>query len=241
MEMQFTKDFIVDESVCDKDGYVLLEQLILELVRAAMFRNRSEGAGAPAIRAAFGAVWMFRRMKLEQFRPVRVGDRLEGYGSGRTKQKTTYVMRGEYFRDGELVARLEFLVMPVAVDSRKKLSLDEVETLYTTKPANYVQNFERLEITEGVEYDLEKTITPDDCDANGHFASQNYARLVGALTGFYDRPGRSFKLMQVDFVKECMPGGTIKIAKMEKNGGYKIQGIHTNKKPCFNAYCIYND
>ena len=45
--------------------------------------------------------------------------------------------------------------------------------------------------------------------------------------------------MQLDYVKECVTGDTIKMGKVANGNGYTVQGIHMNGKPCFNAYCEY--
>lgn len=239
MDMQPTTHVEITAEDCEKSGRLSPRRLIQLLVLAAMFRNRIEGGGAPALREAFGAVWMIRRLRLEQFSPICVGDVLQGYGSGRTKQKATYVVRGEFRRGDELVARMDFLTMPVTVKGRKKVSIDDTETLYSTAPADFVPSFDRLPTEEGLDYTISKTITPADCDSNGHFASQNYADLICSNIGYWENPDNIYRFLQMDFIKEVLPGGSIKISVNRRGNVYVVQGMHQNGKPCFNASCEY--
>ena len=91
-----------------------------------------------------------------------------------------------------------------------------------------------------IEYGDDKIITEADCDENAsHFASHNYADLVCRETGYWEGEYRMISKMQLDYVKECVTGDTIKMGKVANGSGYTVQGIHMNGKPCFNAYCEY--
>lgn len=237
MDMQHTLDITIGAEECDEHGFLSIRLLILHLVDAAMLRNRAEGAGKIPLRENFNAVWMIRRLKLEQFMPIPVGTELHGFGSGRTMLTSSYVVRGEYYCGDALAARMDFLVMPVEFDTRQKLELETVETLYTTKPANFVPAFERLPMYKGLDYPLRTKIKPEDCDGNKHFAAANYAELICRQLSYYDKPGNFFKVLQMDFVREITAGKTLKLSVRSKDSGYNIQGKHMNDYPCFNAYC----
>ena len=91
--MKPTTNVAVNASDLDKRGYMTLTRLTQLMLLAAMDRNRVEGGGRGPMRENFGAAWMFRRVKLEQFLPIREGDVLQGFGSGRTIMPTEYVRR----------------------------------------------------------------------------------------------------------------------------------------------------
>lgn len=224
----------------DKRGYITPARLTQLMILAAMDRNRTEGGGRGAMRENFGAAWMFRRVRLEQFLPIQAGTVLEGFGSGRTMLETEYVRRGEFRLSGELAARCDLVMMPVKLKERAKLMPPEVERLYNCPPSNEVDTFPRLPILPDVAYKEFRKITEADCDDNAaHFASHNYAGLVCAETGYWDGPYHMMKLLQMDYVKECVTGDSIKIGMLPQGDGFAVQGVHENGKPCFNAYCAY--
>ena len=240
MNMKETLRYPVTAADIDAPGYMPPRPLIQQLVLAATFRNRDEGAGKTVLRAQLAAAWMFRRVKFEQFLRIAEGDELVGFGSGRTECGTEYVLRGEFYKNGELAARLDIAMMPVVLKERRKLTCADIEPLYTTRPMNEVPPFGRLPMLADMAYGADKTITEDDCDENAaHFASHNYADLVCRETGYWEGEYRMITKMQLDYVKECVTGDTIKLAKAENGAGYTVQGIHLNGKPCFNAYCEY--
>lgn len=240
MDMQKTTLVEVTKSDLDQTGTMPPSRLTQLLVLAGMDRNRVEGGGQTALRAAFGAAWMFRRVLVRQDLPVREGDVLQGYASGRTVTTKTYAVRGEFRRDGALVANCDVVMIPVNLRRRLKLKPAEVETLYTTQPANEVSLYPRLEILEPFDYPTEKQITPADCDANAnHFGSHNYADLICRETGYWDGAPRVMRALQIDYVKECMPGDRIRLGTAARDGGYIVQGIHADGRPCFNARFVY--
>lgn len=240
MDMRETFRYTVTDADVDSRGYMTPRALIQQLVLAATFRNKEEGGGMGVLRAKLGAAWMFRRVKLEQLKSIKEGDVLVGYGSGRTNCVTEYILRGVFMRADEEVARLDIAMMPVMLKARKKLTCKDIEPFYTTQPLNEVPAFERLPMAENLEYATEKTITKDDCDKNAaHFASHNYADLVCRETGYWEGDYRMIAKMQIDYVKECVTGDTIRMGKLADGGKYIVQGIHTNGKPCFNALCEY--
>lgn len=224
---------LTQEDICPR---LLIQQLVL----AATYRNKDEGGGQGVLRSNLGAAWMFRRVKFEQFLPMVVGDELVGFGSGRTDCGTEYVLRGQFYKDGQLAASLDIVMMPVLLKERRKLGCADIEPFYSTKPVNEVPAFERLPMLAELEYKTQKHITAEDCDKNAaHYASHNYADLVCKETGYWDGEYRMIRKMQLDYVKECVTGDTIQLAKTSNGEGYTVQGIHMNGKPCFNAYCVY--
>lgn len=240
MDMRETFRYTVTAADVDSRGYMTPKALIQQLVLAATFRNKEEGGGQGVLRTQLGAAWMFRRVKLEQLVPIKEGDVLVGYGSGRTNCVTEYILRGVFMRGGEEAARLDIAMMPVVLKARKKLACKDIEPFYTTPPLNEVPAFGRLPIAENVEYSSEKTITKDDCDENAaHFASHNYADLICGETGYWEGDYRMIAKLQIDYVKECVTGNTIKLGSLAEGGKTIVQGIHLNGKPCFNALCEY--
>lgn len=240
MDMQKTTLVEVTKSDLDQTGSMPPSRLIQLLVLEAMYRNREEGGGQGALRNAFGAAWMFRRVLVRQELPVREGDVLQGYASGRTVTTKTYVVRGEFHRDGALVARCDVVMIPVNLRKRLKLKAAEIEPLYTTQPTNEVALYPRLEIVDPFAYPTEKQITPADCDTNAaHFGSHKYADLICRETGYWDGAPHTMREMQIDYVKECMPGDSIRLGALLQDGGYTVQGIHADGRPCFNARFVY--
>ena len=144
MDMKETLRYNVSASDVDATGYMPPRPLIQQLVLAATFRNKDEGGGKGVLRTNLGAAWMFRRVKFEQFQRITEGDELVGFGSGRTDCTTEYILRGEFFKNGALAARLDIAMMPVVLKERRKLTCADIEPFYTTKALNEVPAFGRL-------------------------------------------------------------------------------------------------
>ncbi len=240
MDMKPTTRIEITAADVDKRGYITPARLTQLMILAAMDRNRTEGGGKGPMRENFGAAWMFRRVRMEQFLPIQAGTVLEGFGSGRTMLEAEYVRRGEFRLNGEVAARCDLVMMPVKLKERAKLTPPEVERLYDCPPSNEVEVFPRLPILPDVPYKESRKITEADCDDNAaHFASHSYAGLVCEETGYWDGPYHMMKLLQMDYVKECVTGDIIKIGMLPQGDGFAVQGVHENGKPCFNAYCAY--
>ncbi len=240
MDKQETTHVEITAGDVDQTGTVSPRRMIQLLVLAGMERNRLEGGGKGPLREKFGAAWMFRRILMRQELPVRVGDQLTGFGYSRTMLDNEILIRGEFRREGALVAQCDLAMVPVNLAQRQKLKPAEVECLYRTTAANELDVFPRLGMVADFPYEHEKNITVQDCDENAnHFASHNYADLVCRETGYWDGPYRMVRRMQIDYVKECMPGEHISLGAVERDGAYTVQGIHDNGKPCFNAFCVY--
>lgn len=240
MDMKPTIRVEVTTFDVDDRGYLPPARLTQLVTLAAMDRNRTEGGAKGRLREFFGAAWMFRRIRVEQFLPIQVGDVLEGFGSGRTVLPTEYIRRGEFFRGGQLAARCDLAFMPVKLKERAKLTPADVELLYDCPPSNEVEVFPRLPMLPDMPYPDARQITEADCDENAaHFGSHNYADLVCAEVGYWDGPYRRMKLLQMDYVKECVTGDSIRIGRMPREDGFAIQGVHENDRPCFNAYFAY--
>lgn len=241
MDMKATTQVEVTAADVDERGYLSPVRLTQMMILAAMDRNRTEGGGKGPLRENFGAAWMFRRIRLTQFLPIRAGDKLEGFGSGRTVLETEYVRRGELRLNGELAAQCDLVMMPVNLKERIKLSPAEIERLYDCPPSNEVQAFPRLPILPDFPYADARQITEADCDDNAaHFASHNYAGLVCKEIAYWNGTYRMLKLLQMDYVKECVTGDSIRIGMVPQGDGFVVQGVHENGKPCFNAYCEYD-
>lgn len=241
MDMKETLHYTVTEADLDSTGSMHPCCLIRQLTLAATLRNKAEGASKGVLREKLNAVWMFRRILLEQFLPIGLGDELTGFASGRTDCGNEYALRGEFFLNGSLAARMDIIMMPVLLKGRRRLSCADIEPLYTTAPRNELPAFPRLPTVEPFEYPTEKTITEADCDDNAaHFAFHNYAELVCRQTGYWDASPSIISRLQLDYIKECFTGSTIKIGLMSQGNGQVVQGIHPNGKHCFNAYCEYS-
>ena len=238
--MKETLRYTVTEDALDSTGYMSPCTLIQQLVLAATYRNKEEGGGKGVLKSNLNAAWMFRRIKLEQYLPLELGDELVGFGSGRTDCETEYVLRGEFMKNGRLAARIDLAMMPVLLNERRRLTCQDIEPFYTTHPANVVPEFKRLLTVKPFEYPVEKTITAGDCDDNAaHFPFHRYAELVCRETGYYDGEYRMLSKLQIDFIKECVAGDSIKLGSAPRKAGYAVQGVHPGGKPCFNAYCEY--
>jgi hypothetical protein len=241
MNMIETQRYTVTAANCDADGFWTISDMAHQVGSSATLRNKMEGGSRQKLQAQLHAVWMFRRIRLEQFSPVREGDELIGYGSSRTVHQRTYSQLGEMYRGDELVAKLSLMMMPVLLRGRRRLTCQDTEPLFDVPPLNEVPSFETLETIEPFVYDAEKTITAADCDSNAaHFAFFDYASLVTAMTGYSAiKPHPVIASMQIDYIKECVNGNTIKMGAQPQGAGFAVQAQHTDGHPCFNAYIEY--
>lgn len=222
----------------EKSGTMSSRRLLQLLILAAMDRNRVEGGSKIRLREQFGAVWMVRRVRMEQYAPIYEGDVLNGFATGRTMLTQEIALGGEFRRNGETVARIELVMIAVNLKERFKLKAADVNTLYQTEPTNEAEAFPRLAMDSEFPYVHERTITEADCDENAnHFASHCYVDLVAQEVGV--PADGMIRLLQIDYVKECVAGDTVRLGAKAVEGGYAVQGIHANGKPCFNAYCVY--
>ena len=93
----------------EKSGTMSSRRLLQLLILAAMDRNRVEGGSKIRLREQFGAVWMVRRVRMEQYAPIYEGDVLNGFATGRTMLTQEIALGGEFRRNGETVQTRDFL------------------------------------------------------------------------------------------------------------------------------------
>ena len=71
MDMLETLHYTVTEADCDQQGYITVKSLVQQLVVAATTRNRLEGGSKQVLMANLKAVWMFRRIIMQQYQHTR--------------------------------------------------------------------------------------------------------------------------------------------------------------------------
>ena len=240
MDMLETLHYTITEADCDQQGYITVPELVKQLVVAATTRNRLEGGSKQVLMANLKAVWMFRRIIVRQYQHLHAGDELVGFASSRTVCGRHYTQQGELYRNGELVAQLNHVMMPVVLRGRRRLTCEDTEPFFNAPALNEAEDFDPLPTIEDFPYTEEKAFTLADCDANGHYSTFDYPELVCRLSGYYEGERPLIAHMQVDFVKECVNGSVIRMGAMPQGDGIKVQGQHISTgKPAFNAYCEY--
>ena len=240
MDMRETVRWRVGVGDVDRAGFIRPSALALKLASSGARRNREEGASKDRIWAELKAVWMFRRIRLCQLEHIRLGDELAGMGSGRTVYENEYALRGELYKNGRLAARADMIMMPVVLGSRKRLLCRDIEPFFNTRPLNEVSPPEPLPAEKGLIYDRRRYISMGDCDTQArHFAFHSYVGLVCRETGFGDLEHPLIPLLQIDYIKEIAPGGTLDLGVLAGAEGYFIAGKHLSGKLCFRASCRY--
>ena len=240
MDMRETVRWRVGVGDVDRAGFIRPSALALKLASSGARRSREEGASKDRIWAELKAVWMFRRIRLCQLEHIRLGDELAGTGSGRTVCENEYALRGELYKNGRLAARADMIMMPVVLGSRKRLLCRDIEPFFNTRPLNEVSPPEPLPAEKGLIYDRRRHISMGDCDTQArHFAFHSYVGLVCRETGFGDLEHPLIPLLQIDYIKEIAPGGTLDLGVLAGAEGYFIAGKHLSGKLCFRASCRY--
>ena len=240
MDMQETLRYTVTREDCDEDGFMDISPLVHKAAVAATTRNRLEGGSRKALMEKLRAVWMVRRLRLMQYIPIKLGDELVGYGSSRTLCSNQYAQQGELYCNGILAVRVNIIMMPVELKSRRRLSCSDIEPLFFTPALNEAQPFDPLPTVNEFDYSREISFTRADCDNNAsHLSFFRYPALVRDLTLGEDRPHPLISLLQLDYIKECVAGSSIHLGSMPRGGGYVVQARHENGKPCFNSYVEY--
>ncbi len=241
MDMQETLRYTVTLDDCDSQGFLDICRLADKAAAAATTRNRLEGAGRQVLMEKLHAVWMIHRIRLRQYRHAHIGDELVGYGSGRTLCGNQYAHFGELYLNGELLASINVMIMPVVLKSRRRLNCKNIEPLFSTPALNEAPSFEILPTLEDVEYSHEKSFTPDDCDSNAsHLSFFRYPALMRDLLPAGKDEHPLISLLQLDYIRECVADSKIVLGCVPNGKGYTVQAKHKNGKPCFNAYVEYN-
>lgn len=240
MDMMETLRYTVLPEDVGESSFMPPSALAQKLALAGTLRNRAEGGGRERLEAVFKATWMFRRIRFSQFAPVQCGDELVGFGSSRTALENEYAFRGELYRAGLLVAQMDMIMMPVVLGDRRRLRCEDIEPLYSSPPKNDVPLFPRLPTVSDLSYDHKKLISAEDCDVHAsHFAFHNYIGLICRELDYAALGCPLISELQVDYVKECVPGKTILIGVRPDASCTVIQGKHLSGRPCFNARCQF--
>ncbi len=241
MDMLETMHYTVVPADCDETGFMGVSPLVHRAVIAATTRNRLEGGSRQALMEKLHAVWMVRRIRLRQFRHIRLGDELTGYGSSRTLCGNQYAQQGELYCAGQLAAMTNVIMMPVELRSRHRLNCEDIEPLFSVPALNEAASFDPLPMVDDLDYSHEVTFTGADCDNNAsHLSFYRYPSLVTDIVPSGDGARSTISLLQMDYIKECVAGSCIHLGAEPLGKGYVVQARHKNGKPCFNAYIEYD-
>lgn len=241
MDMLETLRYTVKKDDCGPQGFIGVCPLVHWSLIAATARNTMEGGSRRALIRQLKAVWMIRRIRLRQFCRAKAGDELVGYGSSRTLCGNQYAQHGEIYCRDRLVASMDLIIMPVELESRRRLNCEDTEPLFSQPALNQAPSFEALPMISDMEYPVEHSFTQADCDSNAsHLSFFNYPALVLDMApGSSGEDSSLISLLQLDYVRECLAGSCIHLGSRPQGKGYAVQAKHENGKPCFNAYVEY--
>lgn len=241
MNMLETLSYTVPREDCDQYGCLRICPMVNKAVSASTNRNRLEGASRENMREKLSAAWMVRRIQLRQFLPIRAGDEVQGFGSGRTMGRRHYAQLGELYCNGRLAVSLGLIIMPVELKTRRRLSCKDTEPLFSTTPLNEAPYFPHLPMVMGMDYSTERDFTRADCDSNAsHLSFFRYPGLVWDMSSRFAPGPQLISFMQLDYIRECVAGSSILLGVQPQGKGYAVQARHISGKPCFNAYIEYS-
>ena len=108
-------------------------------VEAYMGQITAENAEREKRRRELGAVWMLARLRLEQYKPIEIGDKLLIETSPGFVEGGTYVCTADFSRGGDEVASCQIATMAVLMSARRiirpsVLAISQIRPIIKSRP-----------------------------------------------------------------------------------------------------------
>lgn len=216
-------------------------RMVQYYIDATKLMGIADGIDNTVMLEKLGAVWMVARLKTEQWKHVRAGDRLKFQVEELGTDLGTYIRYVDALVDGERIGKCGLVYMVVSHAQRRILRPAAVSELWgiSGKRPYPVKAMPKLRPTQEF-FELRRMdVRYSDCDLNGHFSSSKYVDFICEAADYWKRGQSIMTSLQIDFNTEFKPEETVTMTVAAGGDGdaLVLRGLHADGRVGFTTKC----
>ncbi len=242
--------FYEDSCLIDTRDMDLFDQCRPSAILGHLQEAATQGAAAlglsrEACLENYGAFWMVSRIKYELFRPIRWGEELTVKTWHRGGRMAMAYREFELRVGEEVVGKALSIWVLADWQTRKLVRLSAVKEFAETTGGSLCTNetLHKLKLPEELTAAGSRRMNYSDTDINGHINNSRYADFAcDALALEKLGEGKFVSSLQVDFVRECLPGeGLDLFTARDEDGAWYAVGKGEEGETRFEARLTLED
>ena len=213
--------------------------MMREIDEGVAAANFADGVGFSHIFPTIGVTWMLGQCVLEFKELLVPGYEVEIEALQREQFGIATVRRCIMRRDGREIMRFSTKMLPVDFQARKAVPASTLDPFWKSPAAPCGEKIVFLQMPADMETKEIYSVKYRDCDTNKHMTAFRYLDLIMEITGYWDGPAYLPERIQVDYLRECLPGETLQLQYAEKDGIRYCRGLKEDGTAAFHASVRY--
>ena len=232
---------IFPASAVDYSGYVAPNNMMRTINEGVGEANYRDGVGFSHLFPTMGITWMMGQCVLEYKKFVPCAEEVEVVCGGHEQFGVATVRRCVMYHNGEEAMHFAAKLLPVYFDARKVVPPQVLAPIWKTEhdpcgePIHFIVPPDQMKVLE--EYHVHYR----DCDLNKHMTAFRYLDLAMETAGHWGNELRLPKRIQIDYLKECLPGDVLYLKHALEDGVHYCSGVKTDGSVSFNATVCFSE
>lgn len=219
----------------DYHGFVSPNYMMREIDEGVAAANYADGVGFSHIFPTIGVTWMLGQCVMEFKELLRPAYEVEIETLEREQHGITTVRRSTMRREGREIMRYSAKLLPVDFKARKAVSASVLDPFWKSPAAPCGERIDFLRMPDDMEIREHYCVKHRDCDSNKHMTAFRYLDLIMETVGYWEREAYLPERIQVDYLRECLPGETLLLQYGELDCIRYCCGVKEDGTAAFNA------
>ena len=222
-------------SAVDYFGYVSPNYMMREINEGVAASNYRDGVGFSHLYPTIGVTWMLGQCVLEFKKFVPCAEEVEIECGGHEHFGVTTVRRCVMYHNGEKAMHFTAKLLPVYFAARKVVPPYVLQPFWKSEASPCGENVFFLKLPEQMQTVEEYHVRFRDCDSNKHMTAFRYLDLILETVGYWNGNVHLPERIQIDYLKECLPGEVLKLQYAEQDGIHYCRGVKADGSVSFHA------
>lgn len=228
-------------SAVDYFGYVSPNNMMREINEGVAAANYNDGVGFSHLFPTIGVTWMMGQCVLEYKKFVPCAEKVEVECGGYEQFGVTTVRRCVMYHDGEVAMRFSAKLLPVYFEARKVAPPHALAPFWKSEPSPCGEAIFFIVPPEQMETVEKYQVHYRDCDSNKHMTAFRYLDLIMETVGYWNGELHLPERIQIDYLKECLPGEILNLKYGQKDGMHYCSGVKADGSVSFNATVRFSE
>ncbi|MBQ2955944.1 MAG: hypothetical protein IJE08_05730 [Clostridia bacterium] len=228
-------------SAVDYTGYVAPNHMMRAINEGVGAANFNDGVGFSHLFPTIGVTWMLGQCVIENEKFVPCAEEVEVECGGHEQFGVTTVRRCVMYHNGEVAMRFAAKLLPVYFHERKVVPPSVLIPFWKTPHAPCGEAISFIVPPRQMETVEEYHVHYRDCDSNKHMTAFRYLDLVMETAGHWHGELHLPKRVQIDYLKECLPGDVVYLKHAMKDGLHYCSGVKFDGSVSFHATVRFSD
>ena len=219
----------------DYHGFVGPNFMMRKIDEGVADANFEDGVGFSHIFPTIGVTWMLGQCVLEFKELLIPAYEVEIEALPHEQHGIATVRRCVMRREGREIMRYASKLLPVDFEARKAVPASTLDPFWKSPAAPCGEKIPFLKMPDGMETKEVYLVKHRDCDTNKHMTAFRYLDLIMETVGYWSGEVHLPERIQIDFMRECLPGETLLLQYGEADGIRYCCGIKEDHTESFRA------